>query len=142
ARVIPRGGRRIGRRGLRVFGGACAALAGLGALVEAVAADRDRRAFPPPGRLIDVGGNRLHLHILGEPRDRPTIILEAGLDSFSTNWYWVQADLASSMRVVAYDRAGLGWCGIGAGPREARQSGAELHAALPASGTKGIGRAH
>jgi pimeloyl-ACP methyl ester carboxylesterase/membrane protease YdiL (CAAX protease family) len=140
SRVIPRDGRRIGWWGLRIFSGACAALmalAGLGALVEVVAADRERRAFPPPGRLIDVGGYRLHLHILGEPRDRPTIILEAGLDSFSTNWYWVQTDLASSMRVVAYDRAGLGWSDVGAGPRDARQSARELHAALQASGTKG-----
>src|SRR5207253_247399 len=89
--VIPRSGRGLGRWAQRVVSGALAAftvVAGLGALVEAVAADRDRRAFPPPGRLIDLGGYRLHLHILGEPRDRPTIILEAGLDSFSTNWYW------------------------------------------------------
>ena len=137
---VTRSGRRLGQWAQRGVSGALAAftvVAGLGALVQAVAADRDHQAFPPPGQLVDVGGYHLHLHVLGEPHDRPTIILEAGLDSFSTNWYWVQTDLATSTRVVAYDRAGLGWSDVGAGPRDARQSATELHAALHASGTEG-----
>jgi membrane protease YdiL (CAAX protease family)/pimeloyl-ACP methyl ester carboxylesterase len=79
------------------------ALAGFGAFAQVVAAHQDRQAFPAPGRLVDVGGYRLHLQLMGEQHTGPTVILEAGLDSFSTNWYWVQTDLASSVRVVAYD---------------------------------------
>ena len=32
---------------------------------------------PPPGQLIDVGGYRLHLYVMGEAR--PTVILEHSL---------------------------------------------------------------
>ena len=106
------------------------ALGGFGAFAQAVAAHQDRQAFPPPGRLVDVGGHRLHLQVMGEQHTGPTVVLEAGLDSFSTNWYWIQTDLARSVRVVAYDRAGLGWSEPGPGPRDARQSATELHTAL------------
>jgi hypothetical protein len=40
--------------------------------------------FPPPGRLVDVGGWRLHLNCTGEVMgSQPTIVLEAGLGDFS-----------------------------------------------------------
>ena len=118
--------------------GVVVALGGVGAFAQALAAHQDRQAFPPPGRLVDVGGHRLHLQVMGEQHEsRPTVILEAGLDSFSTNWYWVQTDLARSLRVVAYDRAGLGWSGAGPPPRDARQSATELHLALQAASIGG-----
>jgi pimeloyl-ACP methyl ester carboxylesterase len=74
---------------------------------------------------------------MGEQHTGPTVVLEAGLDSFSTNWYWVQTDLASSLRVVAHDRAGLGWSEPGPGPHDARQSATELHVALQRAGLSG-----
>jgi pimeloyl-ACP methyl ester carboxylesterase len=117
--------------------GLVVALGGFGAFAQAVAAHQDRQAFPPPGRLVDVGGHRLHLQVMGEQHTGPTVVLEAGLDSFSTNWHWVQSDLASSVRVVAYDRAGLGWSEPGPPPRDARQSATELHVALQRAGIGG-----
>jgi len=116
-----------GTKGLGMLVGACAAV---GATYQAVATARDRAAYPPPGRLIDVGGYRLHLHVIDEGHTGPTVLLEAGMDSFSTNWYWVQAALAKSLRVVSYDRAGLGWSDAGPRPRDAHGSARELHAAL------------
>ncbi len=79
---------------------------------------------------MDVGAHRLHLQVMGEGHTGPTVILDAGMASFSTNWHWVQSDLASSVRVVAYDRAGLGWSEPGPEPRDAHQSATELHLAL------------
>jgi hypothetical protein len=39
---------------------------------------------PAPGRLVDVGGWRMHLHCAGDARvGRPTVILEAGSSGFS-----------------------------------------------------------
>jgi pimeloyl-ACP methyl ester carboxylesterase len=114
-----------------------AGLAMAGALYQAFAARRDATRYPPPGRLVDVGGYRLHLQVMGEASERPTSILDAGLDSFSSNWYWVQSALASSLRVVAYDRAGLGWSDDGAPPRDAYHSAADLHTALQHAGIGG-----
>jgi hypothetical protein len=40
--------------------------------------------FPPPGKLVDVGGWRLHLNCTGETRaSQPTVILESGVGDFS-----------------------------------------------------------
>ena len=97
---------------------------------QTVAEWRDRRRFPPPGKLVDVGGYRLHLQIMGEASGAPTVILDAGMISFSSNWAWVQPELAKVTRVIAFDRAGLGWSDPGPKPRDAASSARELHAAL------------
>lgn len=39
----------------------------------------------------------------------PTIVLESGISATSLNWRQLQRDLAQDARVIAYDRAGLGW---------------------------------
>jgi hypothetical protein len=68
--------------------------AGIGASWQAIASRRDRRRFPPPGELIDVGDHRLHLVVSGEPGDVPTVVLESGMASMSANWAWVRRELA------------------------------------------------
>jgi pimeloyl-ACP methyl ester carboxylesterase len=70
---------------------------------------RDRRRFSPPGLLVQVDGHPMHLQVRGPDSGGPTVVLEAGMGSFSPNWYWVQSELAPTVRSVAYDRAGLGW---------------------------------
>jgi pimeloyl-ACP methyl ester carboxylesterase len=62
---------------------------------------------PPPGRLIDIGGRRLHLNCSGS--GSPTVILEAGASSFALDWALVQPQVARTNRVCSYDRAGSGW---------------------------------
>jgi len=52
------------------------ALVCAGAIYEATENHRDRRLYHPPGRLLDIGGYRLHLYCIGE--GSPTVILEAG----------------------------------------------------------------
>jgi pimeloyl-ACP methyl ester carboxylesterase len=64
-----------------------------------------RRA--PPGRLIDVNGEKLHIDCRGSGAN--TLVLEAGGLSFSANWALIQPLLARQHRVCSYDRPGLGW---------------------------------
>ena len=114
----------------------------LGLVVIAVAYEawterKERRRFPPPGRLVDVGGYRLHLAPTGDQSAGPTVILDSGMVSFSSNWAWVQPELAKVTRVIAYDRAGLGWSDPGPRPRDAGQSAKELHTALQLMGITG-----
>ncbi len=90
-------------------------------------------AHPPPGRLIDVGGYRLHLNCLGGGSG-PTVILEAGNADFSVVWAKVQPALAASVRVCAYDRAGLGWSERGTAPRTLDAMTDELRRLLDAAG--------
>jgi len=112
-----------------------AAVAGF--VYQTIATQRDKRRFPPPGQLVDIGGQRLHLNIMGENNGSLTVILEAGMVSFSSNWAWVQPEVAKVARVVAVDRAGLGWSNPGPKPRDAGQSASELHTALEKLGIHG-----
>jgi hypothetical protein len=67
---------------------ALAAILGLLAIVLAIVLARDRRPAaresPPPGRLIDIGGRKLHLYCTGT--GSPTVILMAGGGAFSVDW--------------------------------------------------------
>ena len=108
-----------------------------GFVYQSLASQRDKHRFPPPGQLVDIGGRRLHLNIMGENNGSPTVILEAGMVSFSSNWAWVQPEVAKVARVIAVDRAGLGWSDPGPKPRDAGQSAQELHTALEKLGISG-----
>jgi pimeloyl-ACP methyl ester carboxylesterase len=105
-----------------------------GFVYQTIATQRDRQRFPPPGQLVDIGGRRLHLNVMGENNASPTVILEAGMASISSNWAWVQREIAKSTRVVAYDRAGLGWSDPGEKPLDAAKSARDLHTALQRAG--------
>lgn len=109
----------------------------LGALWQVSATALDRRTYPPPGQLVDVGGHRLHLRITGEPSDLPTVVLEAGVMSAGFQWAWVQHDLSAVTQVVSYDRAGLGWSEPRNGPFDPQAAAAELHLALERAGVPG-----
>jgi pimeloyl-ACP methyl ester carboxylesterase len=119
---------------VRVVAAALPGLAAIGALGQAAASRRDRRRFPPPGRMIDVGGHRLHVRVVGEATALPTVVLEAGMASMSSNWAWVRDALARDGRVVCYDRAGLGWSERGSGGMDAVASAEQLHTLLAAVG--------
>ena len=83
---------------------------------------------PPPGKLVDIGGRRLHLNCVGE--GSPTIILEAGLNEFSVQWAVIQEVLQATNRVCSYDRAGLGWSDVTDEPLTVDRAVSDLHKVL------------
>src|SRR5947207_6435185 len=97
----------------------------------------DQPPYPPPGKLVDVGGWKLHLNCTGESRAlQPTVILEAGAGDFSVEWSLVQPAVAKFARVCSYDRAGDGWSELGPHPRTMHQLVYELHTLLERAGVK------
>jgi pimeloyl-ACP methyl ester carboxylesterase len=70
-----------------------------------------------PGHQVDISKRRLHVRDCG--RGSPVVVLEAGAGGWSSHWGEVPARLASTTRVLAYDRAGLGWSDPARGPRPA-----------------------
>ncbi|MBI2992696.1 MAG: alpha/beta hydrolase [Gammaproteobacteria bacterium] len=85
----------------------------------------------PPGRMVDVGGYRLHIYCLGQ--GSPAVILDAGLGGFSMDWMYVQERLRVNTQVCAYDRAGYGWSDPGPSPRSSDQIAEELWTLLSAA---------
>lgn len=88
----------------------------------------------PPGRLIDVGGYRLHLNCQGE--GRPAALLDSGLAGNSLVWANTLAALAPITRACAFDRAGYAWSEAAPpGPaRTSHQLVAELRTLLTRAG--------
>ena len=79
----------------------------IGATYQGVTTAIERRRFPFPGRLVDVGGHQLHLYCTGA--GAPTVVLEAPAAGISAAWAWVQGSISQFTRVCSYERAGLGW---------------------------------
>jgi pimeloyl-ACP methyl ester carboxylesterase len=111
-----------------------AAVMGAAAAVQQALTVRDRRRFPPPGLLVNVDGHQMHLQVRGPDIDGPTVVLDAGMGSFSPNWHWVQVELAPTVKSVAYDRAGLGWSRPSRRQRDAQTIAMELRDALREAG--------
>jgi pimeloyl-ACP methyl ester carboxylesterase len=106
-------------------------LATVGTVYQTIATSLDKRAYPAPGQMIDVGGYKLHLACTGaNVNGSPTVILETGLGSTSSAWARVQPEVAKQTRVCAYDRAGMGWSDSSPEPRDAQHIAQELHALL------------
>ena len=115
--------------------GTVIALATVGAVYQIVGMVLDRQQYPPPGQMVDIGGQRLHLYCLGT--GNPTVILEAAAPGWSLYWSTVQPQLARTTRVCAYDRAGLGWSDRGPLPRTGQRMAKELHCLLERAGIAG-----
>ena len=98
----------------------------------------DTHSYPLPGKLIDVGGWRLHLNCTGDNKgNAPTVVLESGAGGFSFDWSLVQPGVAQFTRVCSYDRAGNAWSDLGPRPRTMKQIAYELHTALMKADIKG-----
>jgi pimeloyl-ACP methyl ester carboxylesterase len=93
------------------------------------------QAYPPPGRMVDIGGRSLHLNCEG--KGSPTVILMAGGGAFSIDWALVQPKIAESTRVCSYDRAALGWSDPGPAEDTVHETVSDLHALLQASDERG-----
>lgn len=89
----------------------------------------------PPGRLIDLGGHRLHINCTG--RGQPTVVVETGLGDFSFDWILVQQRVSPRLRICTYDRGGYAWSDPGPEPRTFDQLNLELHDALARGGERG-----
>ncbi|GJG85967.1 hypothetical protein tb265_11480 [Gemmatimonadetes bacterium T265] len=93
----------------------------------------------PPGRLVDLGGYRLHLYCTGlrAGHGSPTVVLSPGAGDFSVDWALVQPGVAAATRVCAYDRSGEAWSDLGPAPRTLDQEVYDLHRLLAAAGERG-----
>lgn len=108
----------------------------IGVTYEILGKRHATQEFPPPGKLVDIGGRRIQLDCRGT--GSPTVIFESGLDiEGSLSWSLVHDAIAKTTRACAYSRAGIMW----SDPHDAPQNGIsiakDLHATLKNAGEKG-----
>ncbi len=106
-----------------------------GVAYQSVAGRLDLSEYPRPGRLIDVGGHRLHLHCTGS--GSPTVVFESGSGSGMLAWRKVQPEVSRWTRACSYDRAGYGWSEPSSQPRTNHRIAEDLRVLLEKSGTEG-----
>jgi len=105
------------------------------AVYQGLATWRDRRGFPPPGRLVRVNNRLMHIYATGQ--GAPTVVFESGMGASCLSWTLVQPAVAHFSRAVSYDRAGHGWSDPAHDPRTAQQIAHELRALLTAADVPG-----
>ncbi|HEX5879788.1 MAG TPA: alpha/beta hydrolase [Actinomycetota bacterium] len=104
------------------------ALASIGGGYQTLGEAADAEAYPMPGRLIDVGGHRLHLSCTGA--GTPTVVLEPGAGGMSSSLGWIAPAVARDTRVCVYDRAGRGWSEPASTAQDGAQIATDLHTLL------------
>jgi pimeloyl-ACP methyl ester carboxylesterase len=102
-------------------------LSGLLAAFAAAAPD-DPAPPPAPGKLVDIGGRRLHLNCTGS--GSPAVIVENGGGGFSMDFALVQPEVAKFTQICTYDRAGCAWSDPGATQGTIEQIMDDLHLLL------------
>ena len=95
----------------------------------------DLAATPPPGRLVDVGGRRLHIWCRGTGEaGTPSVLFDSGLGGGAFSWADVAPEVAKLTQTCTYDRAGLGYSDPGPEPRTSAQIASELAELIENSG--------
>jgi pimeloyl-ACP methyl ester carboxylesterase len=103
-----------------------------GHVADARAHARAATTHPMLGKLVDVGGYRIHLYCTGA--GKPTVILDSEFAGSTWEWDSVQRELSRSTRVCSFDRPGLGWSEASPLPRTSANIAKELHTALSNGG--------
>jgi pimeloyl-ACP methyl ester carboxylesterase len=130
----------LGSTWARVVGGIVAGVAvllALGAVRHLVHVARVRAEYPPPGRLVDVGGYRMHVLAEGESATKPTVVWVPGGHAAGQEFHQLHAMLRGETRSVLVDRPGSGWSDAGPFPRTTEAEALELFAALEGAGLDG-----
>src|SRR5258707_9619443 len=102
--------------------------------ISAVAQAKDANHNPPPplGKLVDVGGYKVHLYCTGA--GSPTVVIVGA--GFSFDWGLVQPEVANITQVCSYDHSGIAWSDDGPADSCALRV-REIHEALKNAGIKG-----
>jgi pimeloyl-ACP methyl ester carboxylesterase len=127
--------RRVRYLGVAVY--VLGALMAVGSITHLVGVASWTRQFPAPGKMVDVGGYRLHVLAEGENKGNPSVIFVPGSHSPGYSLYHLHRAFRQETRSILFDRAGSGWSDIGPFPRRTLQEVEELHRALQAAGEKG-----
>jgi pimeloyl-ACP methyl ester carboxylesterase len=95
-------------------------------LLLLIAGQAQNAGTPPPlGKLVDVGGYRVHLYCIGN--GSPTVVITGA--GYSFDWGLVQPAVAKFTRVCAYDHSGVTWSDPGPTDSCSLRAG-EIHTAL------------
>ena len=113
---------------LKIVGFSLVVLAIAGSFYQRDASKKDEKSHEPVGRMIDVGGYKLHM--IDSNVGAATVVIDSGLGLKTLDWCLVQPEIAKFARVITYDRAGYGWSDASPLARTSENMVEEMHAML------------
>ena len=90
-----------------------------------------------PGKLVDVGGDRMHVLAEGEAHGQATVVWMPGAHEAGYALYHLDAGMRREARSILIDRPGSGWSDPGPFPRTTAAEAEEVVRALERAGEKG-----
>lgn len=123
---------------LSLAGVALASVLALASLRHLWVLGRVRRAHPPPGQMIDLGGYHIHVLAEGQARDsRPSVVWFAGGHASGLAIHHLHRAFRDETRSILIDRPGTGWSDTGPFPRTTAREAEEVVLALERAGERG-----
>lgn len=116
---------------------AAAVVLAIGSIVHLFIALRSRRRHPAPGKMVDLGGYRVHVRAEGSAKGKLPIVWFGGGHSAGLTMDHVHRQLREDTRSILIDRPGTGWSDTGPFPRTTAREAEELVAALRLAGEEG-----
>lgn len=98
---------------------------------------KNGKTEPLQERFVDLGYHKLFVRIAGNQQAKFTVVFESGAGGSSKDWEKVSQLLSADLRLLTYDRAGLGKSETGPLPRTMEQEVFELHQLLKLAKIKG-----
>lgn len=118
-----------------VLGSVVALVLAAGLFYQFMGARACARRYVPPGVMISVDRQRLHVVCAGD--GQPSVLFESGIAASSLSWARVLPEVTTFTRACAYDRAGLGWSAASRAPRTVSRMLRELRGVLADAATRG-----
>jgi pimeloyl-ACP methyl ester carboxylesterase len=128
------------RQGMPWLGTALFALGlllAVGGIVHLVTFAMARRKFPPPGRMLDVAGTRIHILAEGDANGNLPVVWFGGGHAPGLVMDHIHRALRTDTRSILIDRPGTGWSSTGRFPRTTAHEADEMVAALKVADEQG-----
>lgn len=109
----------------------------VGSIIHLLRLAAMRRRYPPTGRLVDVGGQKMHVLAEGEATDHFPVVWLTGGHASALTMDHVHRAMRTVTRSIQIDRFGTGWSDTGPFPRTTVGEVEEVLAALDAAGETG-----
>lgn len=130
-----RGYPRVRFAGYAIY--ALALLLAVGSVVAVVRISWAEAGHPPMGKLVDVGGYRMHIMAEGEAKGGPTLVWIPGGHAPGLALYPFHKAMRNETRSILFDRPGMGWSDTGPFPRRTAREAEELKTLLDNAGERG-----
>lgn len=108
----------------------------MGFVYERLAEYSDSRKYPPPGKIVEINGHKMHIYTEGSGDSTVVFASGFGIPCPYTDFYPLYSEISRHAKIVVYDRPGYGWSEVSADSRDINTIAEELHELLEKSDQK------